>query len=300
MPQPVSANEEGPSSRSGSGFASGAGALRGGEHSVWLWLLISLSASAGACAVPVANDLDEASANKVIAALGRNGVAADKQRDADHEGRFSVDVGRGDASFALSVMAREQLPSEAAPGWSETLARGSFIPSRSDEQAKLLLATAGELQRSLLSVDGVIAARVHLAVPRGDILAPQAAPSSATASVLIKHGGAEPPITPGEVSALVAGAVPGLDPAGVTVVMKIVAEPAVRTGTELVRLGPLTTTRSSLPYLRWMIACVATLNASMVALLFALWLRMKRTHAAALVGPEVATPVGARTESPSK
>lgn len=250
--------------------------------------------------MPVANDLDEASANKVIAALGRNGVAADKQRDPDREGRFSVDVGRGDASFALSVMAREELPSEAVPGWSETLGKGSFIPSRSDEQAKLLLATAGELQRSLLSVDRVIAARVHLAVPRSDILAPQAAPSGATASVLLKHGGADPPITEGEVSALVAGAVPGLDPAGVTVVMKAVAEAAPRTGTELVRLGPLTTTRSSLPYLRWMIACVATLNASMVALLCALWLRMKRTHGAAIAGHEVAAAGDARTESSSK
>lgn len=243
-----------------------------------------------ACAVPVANDLDEASANKVIAALGRSGVAADKQRDPDHEGRFSVDVGRGDASFALSVMAREELPPESSPSWSETLARGSFIPSRSDEQAKLLLATAGELQRSLLSVDRVIAARVHLAVPRSDALAPQASPGAPTASVLLKHGGAQSPISESDVSRLVAGAVPGLDPSGVTVVMKAVPESVERTGTELVRLGPLTTTRSSLPYLRWMIACVATLNASMVALLFALWWRMRRAHAAASAGRDVVTP----------
>jgi type III secretion protein J len=249
------------------------------------------------CAVPVANDLDEASANKVIAALGRNGVAADKQRDPDREGRFSVDVGRGDASFALSVMAREELPPQAAPGWSETLAQGSFIPSRSDEQAKLLLATAGELQRSLLSVDRVIAARVHLAAPRADVLAAPAAPPAPTASVLLKHTGHEPPLSEREVSQLVAGAVPGLAPAGVTVLMKAVPEPVERTGTELVRLGPLTTTRSSLPYLRWMIACVATLNASMVALLFALWWRMRRTHAAAIAGPEVVTPELGRPET---
>jgi type III secretory pathway lipoprotein EscJ len=187
-------------------------------------------------------------------------------------------------------MAREELPPESAPGWSETLARGSFIPSRSDEEAKLLLATAGELQRSLLSVDRVIAARVHLAVPRADVLAPPAAPAAPTASVLLKHDGAEPPISESDVSRLIAGAVPGLSPAGVTVVMKAVPEPVDRTGTELVRLGPLTTTRSSLPYLRWMIACVATLNASMVALLFALWWRMRRTHAAASAGHGVVAP----------
>jgi type III secretion protein J len=241
-------------------------------------LLFAVAAAAG-CAVPVANDLEEAAANKVIAALGKSGVAADKQRDPEHEGRFSVDVGRGDASFALSIMSREELPPATTPGLSEALGESSFIPSRTDERAKLLVGTAGELQRSLLSIDGVIAARVHLAMPAGDSLTPgRDAPP--TASVLLKHGGAAPPLSVLEISQLVAGAVPGLDAASVTVVTKAVAEPLERTGTELVRLGPLTTTRSSLPYLRWMIACVATLNVSMVALLFALWLRAKRARPA--------------------
>jgi type III secretion protein J len=228
------------------------------------------------CTIPVATDLDEPAANKVIAALGRNGVAADKQRDSEHEGRFSVDVGRGDATFALAVMAREELPPRTAPGWAEALGQSSFIPSRSDERAKLLMATAGELQRSLLGIDDVISARVHLAVPERDTLDADGPQTPPTASVLLKHGNATPPLATLDIQRLVAGAVPGLDPASVVVVMKAVAEPVERKGTELVRLGPLTTTRSSLPYLRWMIACVATLNACMVALLFALWLRGRR------------------------
>jgi type III secretion protein J len=242
-----------------------------------------------ACTIPVASDLDEAAANKVVAALGRNGVAADKQRDAEHQGRFSVDVGRGDASFALAVMAREELPPRTAPGWAEALGQGSFIPSRADERAKLLMATAGELQRSLLGIDDVISARVHLAVPERDALAGDGPVAPPSASVLLKHGNATPPLSPSDIQRLVAGAVPGLDPASVVVVTKAVAEPVERRGTELVRLGPLTTTRSSLPYLRWMIACVATLNGCMVALLFALWLRGRRgarARAATLVEAE--------------
>ena len=83
----------------------------------------------------MASDLDEAAANRVVAALGRNGVAADKERDAEHEGRFSVDVGRGDASFALAVMAREELPPRSSPGWADALGKSSLIPSRADERA---------------------------------------------------------------------------------------------------------------------------------------------------------------------
>ena len=141
---------------------------------------------------------------------------------------------------------------------------------------RLLVATATELERSLLGIDGVISARVHLAVPVADPLLPEAPAVLPTASVLLKHGGSLPPISPDDVSQLVAGAVQGLSAEHVTVLLKAVAEPLERTGTELVRLGPLTTTRSSLPYLRWMIACVAALNVSMVALLFALWVRTRR------------------------
>lgn len=228
------------------------------------------------CAVPVANNLDEPTANRVVAALGRNGVAADKERDPDNEGRFAVDVGRGDASFALSVMTREELPRRSEPGLSETLGQGSWIPSRSDERSKLLVGTAAELERTLLGIDNVISARVHLALPSNDPLEPDAALHVPTASVLIKHSGQTPPLSGTEIGRLVAGAVQGLDPEHVAVVLKGVAEPIGRTGTELVRLGPLTTTRNSLPYLRWMIGCVVTMNASMAALLFATWLRTRR------------------------
>jgi type III secretion protein J len=241
------------------------------------WLLAVGGLASAACTIPVATDLDEAAANKVVAALGRNGVAADKERDTEHDGRFSVDVGRGDASFALGVMAREELPPRTTPGWSETLSQSSFIPSRADERAKFVQATAGELQRSLLGIDDVISARVHLAIPEREALDADAATRAPTASVLLKHGNATPPLSIADIQRLVAGAVPGLDPTHVVVVTKAVPEPLDRKGTELVRLGPLTTTRSSLPYLRWMIACVATLNVCMVALLFALWLRGRRS-----------------------
>lgn len=262
----------------------GGGRRAGGRRAGLVCLYVGLAA----CTIPVAADLDEAAANKVIAALGKNGVAADKTRDPDHEGRFSVDVGRGDASFALAVMAREELPPRSAPGWSEALRKSSLFPSRSDERLELTLATAGELERSLLAIDDVISARVHLALPERDVLDARLPGGAPSASVLLKHGGSSPPLSPLDVQRLVAGAVPGLQASDVVVVVKAVAPPVGRRGTELVRLGPLTTTRSSLPYLRWMIACVATLNVCMVALLFAMWLRGRRARARLLDEPREA------------
>jgi type III secretion protein J len=234
---------------------------------------------ASACAVPVATSLDESDANRVVAALERNGVAADKKPDPDEEGRFGIEVGRGDASFAIAVMTREELPPRRSPGLLDAIGKGSLVPGRGDEQAKLTAGIAGELQRTLIGLDGVIDARVHLALPRRDPLEATASQPTPTAAVLLKYRSATPPLSADEISRLVSGAVPGLDPARVTVVSKAVEMDMNRTGTELVLLGPLTTTRSSLPYLRWMIGGVALLNACMVALLIALWLRMRRVTA---------------------
>lgn len=243
------------------------------------WLGLALAALASGCAVPVATSLDESDANRVIAALERNGVAADKKPDSDEEGRFSIEVGRGDASFAISVMTREELPPRRSPGLLDTIGKNSLVPGRGDEQAKLTAGIAGELQRTLIALDGVIDARVHLALPRRDPLEALANTAAPTAAVLLKYRSETPPLSADEISRLVSGAVPGLTPANVTVVSKAVETDVNRKGTELVLLGPLTTTRSSLPYLRWMIGAVALLNACMVALLIALWLRMRRVTA---------------------
>jgi type III secretion protein J len=240
---------------------------------------LGLLISGTGCAVSVATSLEESDANRVLAALERNGVAADKKRDPETEGRFNVEVGRGDASFAIAVMAQEELPPRRALGILDAVGKGSLVPGRAEEQARFIAGTAGELQRTLMGLDGVIDARVHLAVPRLDPLQKEQGALLPTAAVLIKYRGDMLPLSSDEVSRLVSGAVPGLDPARVAVVIKPVAVAGDRKGTELVLLGPLTTTRSSLPYLRWMIGCVATLNACMVALLIALWLRMRRATA---------------------
>jgi type III secretion protein J len=261
------------------GKCEGSRGRRLGSGSSRRWSGLLLSGLAVGCTVPVAASLEESDANRVVSALERNGVAADKRPDPDGEGRFSVEVGRGDASFAISVMTREELPPRRSPGLLDAVGKGSLVPGRGDEQAKLTAGIAGELQRTLMGLDGVIDARVHLALPRRDPLQESSSEPVPTAAVLLKYRSATPPLSSDEISRLVSGAVPGLDPTHVTVVSKAVETAVSRKGTELVLLGPLTTTRSSLPYLRWMIGSVAVLNACMVALLIALWLRMRRVTA---------------------
>jgi type III secretory pathway lipoprotein EscJ len=96
--------------------------------------------------------------------------------------------------------------------------------------------------------------------------------------VLIRHRGATPPLAASDVQRLVAGAVPGLLPEQVSVVM-LPAAPRTRAGEQrLARLGPLTVAKSSLFGLRVMVGLAVLLNAALLACVLALWSRLRRAE----------------------
>ena len=244
-----------------------------------LSLLAALLVPLG-CAVPVAAGLDETGANRVVVALEDNGVVAQKEPDPAVEGRWRVRVAGDDASAAVAVLMRESLPHPEAPGVLDALGKGSIVPSRTAEQAKLTLGTAGELERSLRALDGVLSARVHLAVPPPDPLNSDKKPRLPTASVLIRHRGATPPIGASDVQRLVAGAVPGLEQNHVVVVATPVPAPARPPERELARFGPITVTRSSMLSLRLIVGAAVLLNVILIGLVLTLWSRVRRTQGA--------------------
>jgi type III secretion protein J len=232
-----------------------------------------------ACSVPVSANLDESSASQAVVALEKSGIAADKENDPDHENAYRVLVSRDDAASALSVLSQEGLPPRDAPGVLDALGRGSMVPSRLTEQAKLVAGTSGDLERTLRAVDGVVSVRVHLAVPQRDPLALEEKKQQASASVLLRHRGVAPPLAPAEIQRLVAGAVPGLAPSEVSVVMTPTPARARLAERELARFGPITVTRASMTPLRIVLGVAMLLNAILVGFSIALWSRMRRLEA---------------------
>ncbi len=242
------------------------------------WALGLACLGAAGCSVPIVAGLDESDASQVVVALEQSGVASEKDRDPDKEGAYRVTVAHDDAGAALAVLAEQGLPPPAAPGVLEALGKGSMVPSRVAEHARVITGTSDELERSLRGLDGVLSARVHLGVPGRDPLELDAKPPTATASVLLRHRGPTPPLTASEVQRLVAGAVPGLLPEEVSVVM-LPAPPRPRQPEhQLAQLGPLTVTHASLFALRGIIAVAAVLNAALLACVVGLWLRLRRAE----------------------
>jgi type III secretion protein J len=177
--------------------------------------------------------LDEPQANQVIVALGEGGVRARMAREDGDEGGFAVSVHPTDAPAARGLLSARDLPRARAPGFAELFGSPGLVPTPAEEHARYLHALSGELGRTLESLDGVLAARVHLALPAADPLRPDAR-RSPRASVLVRcRPDARAPLEAQAdgIRRIVAGAAEGLEPASVAVmVVEAAARPAPAVG----------------------------------------------------------------------
>jgi type III secretion protein J len=231
-----------------------------------------------ACAVPVASTLDDSEANRVVVALGRASIDATKDVDPTAEGRWRVSVPRDDVPRALSVMRDDALPRTLPAGVLDSVGK-SLVPSEAAEHAELLAGIAGDLERTLEGIDGVLSARVHLNVPRST-------PSRdspvlrGSASVLLEHRGSTPPLSADSVQRLVAGGVATLLPTDVAVVLVSRPTPTQPPGDALGHVGPIAVARSSLRPLQASLVTLVALVAVLAATTLILHARLSRARAA--------------------
>jgi type III secretion protein J len=185
-------------------------------------------------------------------------------------------------------MRAEDLPSPPSSGLLDAMGKGALLPSRLAEHAQFLAGLSGELERTLLAVEGMLSARVHVSIPEADPLR-EGPRVKATASVLLQHRGATPPIDIHEVKRIVAGAAPGLAPDDVAVVM--VPRPGSNAAERaLSRLGPITATRGSVALLRFVTAGVVIVDLALVFAVLLLWSRLRRLRASAIEPPNMPPP----------
>jgi type III secretion protein J len=239
----------------------------------------ALLGGVGCAGVPVAAGLDDGDANQVVVTLTRANVDAQKEVDPASDGRFRVLVQRDETARAIQTLRDEGLPRSRTPGVLDAMDKGALVPSRAAEHAQLVAGLAGDLERTLESVDGVLHARVHLNVADPDPLR-GALPPKATASVLIEHRGSAPPIAGTEVQRLVAGGVPALAAADVAVVLVPHSSPAAGDMVPLAHLGPIGVSRGSLRSLQFTLVGLVALVAFLAATTLVLYARLARLRGA--------------------
>ncbi len=230
-----------------------------------------LALCATGCDAVLETGLSAEQADRVVVALDEASIGASKEASEGGEG-YDVHVAASDTGHALAVLRAAELPRREDPGIDDLFAEASLVPTITEERARFTAAIAGELARSIETIDGVLDARVHLAVPEARLRAYDAAPEAPRASVLVKRErGAH--LDERAVRSLVAFAVPGMRVEDVAVVT-IDAAPAQERAT-LSRLGPIAVGSGSLFTLKAIIAVSLAVHAAL-AIVVAMLLRNRK------------------------
>lgn len=155
------------------------------------------------------SNLDETQANEVSAALLRMGIDVDKHK-AERSSEWTVQVGKKDLPNAMAILEAGGLPRSAHPSMGEVFKKEGFVASPTEDKARYLYALSEELSDTLQRIDGVVNARVHVALPDRDLIGGKT--DSASASVVLQVvPGAHVQERETDIKAIVKDAVEGLD-----------------------------------------------------------------------------------------
>jgi len=127
--------------------------------------------------------LSEQDANEMVAVLYESDYPGTKSRTPD--GLFAVSTSRESFARAVGLLKTAGFPRVRYDSLGEVFAKEGFVSSPLEERARLNHAMSQEIAHTLSRIDGVLVARVHLAVPEPDELTDTVMPASA--SVFIKH-----------------------------------------------------------------------------------------------------------------
>lgn len=158
-------------------------------------------------------ELDEQQANEMLAVLVRAGIDADKLR-ADKS--WSLQVARSDLPRAMEVLKAEGYPREKYESLGHVFQKEGLVSSPLEERARLLYALSQELSRTVSTIDGVVTARVHLAIPERRPLSDEKPLSSAAVFIKYKPG-SQIVNKAASIKALIVNSVEGLPYENVTV-----------------------------------------------------------------------------------
>jgi len=179
------------------------------RHARFGALLLLTSVVLAGCAKSVLyTDLNEVQANEVEATLLSARIDADKNAVAKSKS-FSISVSHGDIPRAMAVLTAVGLPRQQLHNLGDVFPKEGFVSSPLEERARYVFALSQEVEQTLLQFDGVVDARVHIALPERNLLDDK--PQSASASVvIIEQPGAHLESRETDIKAIVTDGIEGL------------------------------------------------------------------------------------------
>lgn len=128
---------------------------------VTLTLCLVVTLLAGCGRSPVADDLAQREANKIVAFLGEHGIEATTEKGRGSKGRYSVIVSAREFGSAVALLTKFNLPVERGASFEDLMAPSGILPASADvENLRMDRAIAAEVEQLLLGLDGVSAVSV--------------------------------------------------------------------------------------------------------------------------------------------
>jgi type III secretion system YscJ/HrcJ family lipoprotein len=116
------------------------------------------------CQTEIQHGLEEREANEILVLLDSYGIEASKSADG-RDGAYLIRVADDDAAQSWRVLQAHGLPRRPLGGWLDAFGDRELISTPTEDRIRAQMAAAEALERSLVAIDGVVDAHVHLAVP---------------------------------------------------------------------------------------------------------------------------------------
>ncbi len=146
--------------------------------------LLSLGLLLGGCKTELYSGLDESDANSMLAIMLDNSIDAEKISNTK-EGTYALNIDESKIPQALRLLKEHGYPREKITNMAKIFQKDGLISSPLEERVRFIYALSQSVQETLMQIDGVLVARVHVVLPENNPAQREAQPSSA--SVFIKY-----------------------------------------------------------------------------------------------------------------
>lgn len=147
------------------------------------FLITSMFFLLAACKVDLYTELSQEQANEMVALLLQNNISAEKV--VAKGGLVNLMVDENQFAAAVNLLKVNGYPKNTFATSEQLFQDSGMVSSPTEEWAKFTYARSQEVAQTISQIDGVILARVHIAVPKKVSVIDKALPPSA--SVLIKY-----------------------------------------------------------------------------------------------------------------
>ena len=152
-----------------------------------LALLAGLSLLLSGCSkIALYSQLGEQEANEMMAILIQREIPCVKE--AGKEERWVLKVAADDFARAVDVLRAQGYPRDKFAKMGEIFQKSGLVSSPTEERIRYMYALSQEIADTLMRIDGVMNARVHIVLPDNDPLAAKVTPSSCAVFIRYRPG----------------------------------------------------------------------------------------------------------------